>query len=183
MRPLTNALQPAARKLIAKAALVGTLAFAIDEALKALVRQTMSTCTAHDAAGCDFLDAGGIAGILHVENAGSALGFVQGSWVWLAAAAAGLVLIPLCGRSTRRENSTVALGAGLMAGGGLGNFFDRLVYGSVTDFIALGETIVINPADIALLAGMAVMTRAIWQARSPARAKPTIPTPQAVTAD
>src|SRR3972149_2832611 len=106
----TNVLQPIARQLIVKTMLVAAFVVTIDEALKALVRQTMATCTAHDAVGCDYLNAGGAAGILHVENAGSALGFVQGSWAWLAVAALGLVLIPLCGRSARRGSLAVGPG-------------------------------------------------------------------------
>jgi len=179
----TNVLQPITRQLILKAALIAAFAVAIDEALKTLVRQTMATCTAHDAVGCDYLNAGGVAGILHVENAGSALGFVQGSWVWLAVAALGLLLIPLCGRSAKGGSFVVALGAGLMAGGALGNFCDRLVYGSVTDFIALGNAIVVNPADVTLLAGMVLTTRAIWQARSQPQPKPTIQVQQAARAN
>src|SRR5574341_1522721 len=164
--------------LIAKAAFVAAVGLAIDEGLKTLIRLTMTTCTAHDAVGCDYLNAGGVAGILHVENAGSALGFVQGSWAWLAVAALGLLLIPLCGRSARGQNLAVALDAGLMAGGALGNFFDRLVYGSVTEFLALGEMIVINPADIALLTGMVLMTRLIWRARSTKRSKVAVLAPR-----
>src|SRR5713101_6071471 len=101
------------RQLIAKTALVGVLALTMDETLKSLVRLTMSTCTAHDFGGCDYVDAGGVVGILHVENAGSALGFVQGSWAWVLLAALGLLLIPLCGRSANR-GFAVAVGAGLM---------------------------------------------------------------------
>jgi len=170
----TNSLHAMTGRLVAKVAFIAGLTLAFDESLKTLVRLTMANCATHDAVGCDYLNAGGVAGILRVENAGSAMGFVQGSFAWVALAALGLLLIPLCGRSTKGGNIAVALGAGLMAGGALGNFCDRLLYGSVTDFIALGETIVINPADVALLAGMALMTRAIWQARSLSYAKPVV---------
>jgi signal peptidase II len=46
----------------------------------------------------------------------------------------------------------VLLGFGLLVGGGIGNFLDRLRFGSVSDFIVRGET-AFNLADVAIYAG------------------------------
>jgi signal peptidase II len=136
------------RLLLAAAAVV-----IFDQALKTLVRQTMSSCTAPGGAGCDYLDVGGVVGVLHVQNDGSAMGFVQGSGAWVALAVLGLLVVPLYGRMVKDARLS-RFAIGLMAGGGLANLFDRLVFGSVTDFIAIGEMIVINPADMAVLLGV-----------------------------
>jgi len=48
------------------------------------------------------------------------------------------------------------IGAVLIIGGALSNFFDRAIKGTVTDFINLGFS-VINFADIAIYAGIAML--------------------------
>jgi signal peptidase II len=47
-----------------------------------------------------------------------------------------------------------ALAVGLQLGGALGNVFDRIAFGGVTDFIDAGAGVTFNMADVALVAGM-----------------------------
>lgn len=53
------------------------------------------------------------------------------------------------------------LGFGFVIGGGIGNLFDRLVYGSVTDFMHIDfvifQTGVFNMADVSIMTGMAIV--------------------------
>ena len=53
------------------------------------------------------------------------------------------------------------MGLGLVAGGGVANWIDRLVAGAVTDFVSLGvgglRTGIFNLADLSVLAGVAVL--------------------------
>lgn len=53
------------------------------------------------------------------------------------------------------------LGICLVAGGGLGNIFDRIIYGSVTDFLyfnfGLFQTGIVNLADISVTAGCFIL--------------------------
>jgi signal peptidase II len=53
------------------------------------------------------------------------------------------------------------LGIGLIAGGGLGNIYDRIIYGSVTDFLhfdfGLFQTGIVNLADISVTAGCFIL--------------------------
>ena len=69
-----------------------------------------------------------------------------------------LVAILLLGRLRRDPGATAA--AAFVIGGSLGNLADRLLLGSVRDFI-VGPFIVFNVADVALLVGLlAVLARA-----------------------
>lgn len=58
----------------------------------------------------------------------------------------------------------------LMIGGGIGNIYDRIVHGSVTDFmhINLGyfQTGIFNMADVSIMAGMAVLLISSYQDKS-----------------
>lgn len=80
-----------------------------------------------------------------------------------------LVLVPLlalwlCAHLLRRPEASarLAVGLGLIAGGGLANWFDRLLHGgSVTDFLTVGwgpvRTGVFNVADVAVVLGIMVL--------------------------
>lgn len=61
------------------------------------------------------------------------------------------------------------VGLGLLAGGGMGNWVDRLMHdGNVTDFVSLGlgplRTGIFNLADIAVIVGVILV---LWQRRAP----------------
>lgn len=67
-------------------------------------------------------------------------------------------------------SKTMAFGLACMVGGGIGNIFDRIVHGSVTDFlhIDLGgifKTGIFNLADVSILLGMAVLLVTAWRGR------------------
>ncbi len=56
-----------------------------------------------------------------------------------------------------RLDKTMAFGLCCIVGGGIGNIFDRLYYGSVTDFLHIDlnlvQTGVFNMADVSIMAG------------------------------
>jgi signal peptidase II len=67
----------------------------------------------------------------------------------------------LVARSARLSRSLLA-GLGLLAGGGLGNWLDRLAHGGVvTDFVSVGigplRTGIFNVADVCIVAGAALV--------------------------
>ena len=69
---------------------------------------------------------------------------------------------------------TVLVALGILAGGGLGNWLDRVLHdGHVTDFVSLGvgqlRTGIFNVADLSVVAGVAVLLLA---SRSDANAVP-----------
>ncbi|MBX7435412.1 signal peptidase II [Mycobacterium sp. Y57] len=72
--------------------------------------------------------------------------------VFSAVAAASLAAVLLA-----QVSGLTAGGLGLTLGGAGGNLVDRLVRGSVTDFIAVGRWPVFNLADVALTVGVCVV--------------------------
>lgn len=143
-------------KLALKAGLVAVLGLAADQGMKLYVRAALPLCPAPPLSACSRLDIAGPLGLVRVENAGSAFGFVQGLWLWLPLALLGLLLVPLYARKLPRAGWTAALAAGLQTGGALGNLADRLLFGAATDYIDAGWGPVFNVADIAIVAGMAL---------------------------
>lgn len=63
---------------------------------------------------------------------------------------------------TRRNLTNVSLaGISFVVGGGIGNVYDRIVYGSVTDFLHIDfvifETGIFNMADVSIMTGMFII--------------------------
>jgi signal peptidase II len=63
---------------------------------------------------------------------------------------------------TRKNLSkSMLLGFAFVIGGGIGNLYDRLVYGSVTDFMHIDfvifQTGIFNMADVSIMTGMAIV--------------------------
>jgi len=100
-----------------------------------------------------------------VENTGGFLGFgtaihpVLKKILFLAFPA--LILIILIGfmMIKTRDNIYFIIGISFIIGGGIGNIFDRIVHGSVTDFlhidIGLFRTGIFNLADVSIMFGTA----------------------------
>ncbi len=110
--------------------------------------------------------AGGYVELLLVQNPGGlmSLGETLPEWVRLlifrvlVPVALFIFMLQLWRSSTR----AIVVGMGLVVGGGLGNWVDRLSpEASVTDFLRLGvsplQTGIFNVADVALVAGVIVL--------------------------
>lgn len=58
-------------------------------------------------------------------------------------------------------SKTMLLGFAFVIGGGIGNLYDRLVYGSVTDFMHIDfvifQTGIFNMADVSIMTGMTIV--------------------------
>jgi signal peptidase II len=93
----------------------------------------------------------------YTQNSGGAFG-LGGSASWLFAGATIAVSIGILVLSRRVSRPAVAVGMGLVLGGGLGNLTDRVVRGPglsgrVIDFIDLRVWPVFNVADAAIVIG------------------------------
>jgi signal peptidase II len=92
--------------------------------------------------------------------------------------ATGLMLLMLAGAAVRfRWHGWLLIGTGLVLAGGASNWVDRVVRGSVIDFINVGvgplRTGIFNVADVAIMLGAAVL---ILGGRSdPPRNEPLVP--------
>jgi signal peptidase II len=104
---------------------------------------------------------------IRLENGGSLLGFQQGLWVWAALALAGVLLVPFYAQRLGPSNAPAMVAVGLQVGGTISNLLDRLLFGTVTDFIDIGVIVVFNPADLALVAGMCLALLLLLSGRDP----------------
>lgn len=110
--------------------------------------------------------------LTRVENTGAFLSlgdsisgplrFILLTLLPILALVAGLVIVIV-----RRDiDRWVLLAVCLMIGGGIGNIYDRLVHGSVTDFLYIGfgflHTGVFNVADIWVSAGFLILLFHSW---------------------
>lgn len=107
----------------------------------------------------------GIMNLVHVENTGAAFSIGEGGNVLFIVVAIAF-LIGACLLVWREERMPVPLVAAvaLVAGGGLGNMIDRLMNGSVTDFLATTfiDFPVFNVADICVTVGVACSIVGYW---------------------
>lgn len=117
--------------------------------------------------------------IIHTRNTGIAFSLFADSGAGAGATAltiltAGLTLVILillwnvC--RSRREPWTLAAALALIAGGAAGNLYDRIRYGSVTDFLdfSLGgwHWPAFNVADSAITCGALLVVADLWRTRN-----------------
>ena len=102
----------------------------------------------------------GILQFRRTANTGMAFSLFSENGAALTILTAVLIAAVVVWLSIRPEEQPKAVRAGLwlMAGGGLGNLYDRLVYGSVIDFIdpIFVRFAVFNPADAFICVGAAL---------------------------
>jgi signal peptidase II len=70
-----------------------------------------------------------------------------------------------------RLSKLTIIGAAFVIGGGLGNLYDRIVFGSVTDFLHIDfiifQTGIFNLADVSIMFGMAMIVTAAYVNKRP----------------
>ena len=123
-----------------------------------LDRITKSIVAAQVDYGTEVPVIGHLVGITNVRNSGAAFGFAPaGASIFLIASivvAIGLVVYVARNPGTPWNDAVL----GLILGGTLGNGFDRIVYGTVTDYINFHFWPVFNVADSAISAGVVQVT-------------------------
>ena len=109
-----------------------------------------------------------VVGITNVRNAGAAFGFAPaGATLFLVASVVVWIgLVAYVARNPIGEWSGVVLG--LILGGTMGNGYDRIVHGTVTDFINFHFWPVFNVADAAISIGVVLMIAGYLLRRNPA---------------
>jgi len=132
-----------------------------------LDRITKSIVAAQVAYGTEVPVVGNVVGITNVRNSGAAFGFAPaGATLFLFASilvSIGLVVYVARNPSTTWSDAVL----GLILGGTVGNGFDRIVYGTVTDFVNFHFWPVFNLADSAISIGV-VLLIATYLLRKPA---------------
>ena len=123
---------------------------AIDQGSKALIRSYVGRGDSVEV--LPFLN------LANSRNRGVAFGLAGDVSPLLIGAALALLLGLLVFLASRaRADAAVWLPAGLLIGGALGNLADRVRDGAVTDFIDLPLWATFNLADIAIVAGVALL--------------------------
>jgi len=102
--------------------------------------------------------------LVHITNTGAAFGLfpaLGGVFTVVAIVVAGAILVYY--RSSPNGPWPMQLSLGLMLGGAVGNLFDRLRFGHVTDFIDVGFWPVFNLADSSIVVGVAILAYYLWR--------------------
>lgn len=130
--------------------LVALIVFVLDRITKSLV-------AAQIAYGSEVSVLGHLLGITNVRNSGAAFGFAPAGTVLflIASIAVSIGLVVYVARNPGTPWNDAILG--LILGGTLGNGFDRIVYGTVTDFVNVHFWPVFNVADAAISVGVVLL--------------------------
>lgn len=135
---------PAAQRWLALGAIASAVV-AVDQFTKEAVRTSFAPGEGMHAAGELWIQ--------HFQNPGVSGGGLEGRALPLTVLALmGVVLLYEFLAPRSRARLPLAIGFGLLVGGGFGNLVDRWRLGLVTDFIRTGEG-AFNVADIAIFAG------------------------------
>ena len=123
----------------------------------ALDRLTKSLVSANVPSGTEVAVIDHLVGITNVHNSGAAFGFAPAfAIIFLTASmvvSIGLVVYVARNPGDLRTDAIL----GMILGGSLGNGFDRLAYGTVTDFINVHFWPVFNVADSAISLGVVAL--------------------------
>jgi len=134
-------------KQVLKAALLAALVIAVDRITKHIVRGHIGYLQSRTVIP-------GVLRLVHYTNTGVAFDFLSGAGpvVIVVEGLALLALIVYFARHPTRRGLWIP--TGLLVGGALGNLLDRLLNGSVTDFIKFPHWPAFNVADISITLGV-----------------------------
>ncbi len=101
--------------------------------------------------------------IVNWKNTGAAFGMLPnlGDFITILAVVVAIAIVYYFPR-VPREDWTMRLAMGLEFGGAVGNLFDRLTIGWVTDFISIWRFPVFNIADLSITLGVIVLLLGVW---------------------
>jgi signal peptidase II len=136
-------------------AIIGALAVVIaDQTVKSIVTRQLGPASGGTG---EYWIAGDWLGLNYGENPGIAFGLLQGQSTLVLLTGALLAVAFMAGvLLTRVVPVPVLVGGALIAGGAIGNLIDRLRFGHVRDFVAVGPWPLFNVADSAITAGVIV---------------------------
>jgi len=138
--------------------------FAIAAAVVALDQITKLLIVRNVAQGDHVRVIGDFLVISHIRNSGAAFGTLTGFGGVLAMVAlAGIGIFAVV--AWRQSTPMVGIAAGLVAGGAMGNLLDRIIRGTVVDFIDFRFWPAFNVADSAITIGAVLL---VWFGARPA---------------
>src|SRR5436190_4043833 len=175
MRERGGTVPPVNLRLIAIA--IAALVFVLDRATKLWIESTVSLWDS-------FHVIPGFFDIVHAKNKGAAFGmFSEGdnqlrTMLLIGVSAVVLLLISYLllrpGRAGFPASKLTTFGLALVLGGALGNIYDRVAYGEVTDFLEFysgtWRFAAFNVADSAISVGAGLLILDMWRTRKHADA-------------
>jgi signal peptidase II len=152
------------------------LPFLVAACVVVLDRLAKTIIKAHVSASDSLTVIPGVFNIVHTENPGIAFGMLAGaSGPWrdvllIGFSAAVLVVISaMLLRSHNQMDAWLRVGLGFILGGAFGSLYDRIVNGTVTDFVEVhaGQHYfpAFNVADSAITVGACLLLLDMWRAR------------------
>jgi len=100
---------------------------------------------------------------VHWENTGAAFGmFQQGGLIFGILAVIISIVIVIYYPQIPEDEPLMRIAIAMQMGGALGNFVDRVRFGPVTDFIAVGNFPVFNIADSSVTVGVGILILGLW---------------------
>lgn len=101
--------------------------------------------------------------IVHWQNTGAAFGMFQRfGMVFTVLAFIVSIGILYYYPQVPRKDWAMRLAMAMMLGGAVGNLIDRLIQGTVTDFVSVGTFAVFNVADACISVGTLLLILALW---------------------
>ncbi len=118
--------------------------------------------------------------VLHIQNTGAAFGlFKDGNLIFTIIASVVSLVIIVYAQRLPAGQWLMRVALGMQLGGALGNLVDRLTFGTVTDFISVGNFAIFNVADASISLGVAFLALLMFMEgrseRSPAGSGSTLP--------
>lgn len=110
---------------------------------------------------------GDLVQVVHAQNRGAAFSLFQGgSLLFIAVSIVSLVMVAYFHRNLRGRAGWVHVVLGVVLGGTLGNFIDRLRQGYVTDWLSVGfgdlRWPTFNVADSSIVVGLTTFVIYLW---------------------
>lgn len=138
--------------------IVAMVVVSVDQAVKAIVSDWLGP----EASSHRWWLADGWLALEYVENTGAAFGILSGqTWLLSALAVAVALGFVLAFRRELPDSRLLQVSIGLVVGGGIGNFVDRVRLNYVVDFIAVGIWPRFNLADSAITIGLAMLASVV----------------------
>lgn len=140
---------------------IAVAVFALDRITKAIVAASIQI-------GTEVPAVDHIVWITHIQNSGAAFGVAPFGSVFFLVISIVVSVALVAYVFTQATPAWTAALLGLVLGGTVGNAYDRVLHGSVTDFVTVHWWPVFNVADSAISVGVALLVVASLLRRKPA---------------